>query len=130
MSNEDTTAVNMMIAVLSLYFASLTTGFNMLFIPDIGKAKISAAHLFGIIDSSDEDDEQILQNSKMITTKGEGKINFNHVTFKYKSRKEFTLNNLSLVVEKGNKAALVGDSGCGKSTIMKLLLRFYEPNSG
>ena len=87
-NNEETTAVNMMVAVLSLFFTASTSGFNMLFIPDIGKAKISAAHLFDIIDSADEDDEQILQNSKMITiSKGEGNIVFNHVAFKYKSRK-------------------------------------------
>jgi len=40
------------------------------------------------------------------------------------------LNGLSLTVKSGQTVALVGESGCGKSTVVKLLQRFYDPSSG
>jgi len=69
-----------------------------------------------------------------------GKVEFRNVSFDYgtaahtaealgiESRK--ILNNISFVVEPGKKLALVGQTGSGKSTIVKLLLRFYEPTAG
>ena len=50
--------------------------------------------------------------------------------FKYESRSEYLFNGFNLEIKKGEKTAFVGTSGCGKSTIMSLLLRFYEPESG
>ena len=41
----------------------------------------------------------------------------------------FILNNTSFIIKKGQKVGLVGASGCGKSTIMSLLLGFYQPSS-
>jgi ATP-binding cassette, subfamily B (MDR/TAP), member 1 len=68
---------------------------------------------------------------------GEGKdpshavgIEFKDVHFTYKSRQIPVLTGLSLKVEPGQFAALVGASGCGKSTTISLLERFYEPDSG
>ncbi|KAL5261169.1 hypothetical protein ACHWQZ_G007019 [Mnemiopsis leidyi] len=58
-----------------------------------------------------------------------GRICFDDVTFKYREDKE-VLNNVSFTVESGKSVALVGPSGHGKSTIMKLLFRFYDINSG
>ena len=40
------------------------------------------------------------------------------------------LNGLNLAVDSGLTVALVGESGCGKSTVVKLLQRFYDPNNG
>ena len=40
------------------------------------------------------------------------------------------LNGLNLTVDSGQTIALVGESGCGKSTVVKLLQRFYDPSSG
>lgn len=60
-----------------------------------------------------------------------GNIVFKGVTFSYPTRKEvMVLKNLNLKIEAGMKVALVGDSGCGKSTIISLLERFYLHNSG
>jgi ABC-type multidrug transport system fused ATPase/permease subunit len=52
------------------------------------------------------------------------------VNFKYPSREKAVFNGLSFKVEAGQKVGLVGSSGCGKSTIMQLVLRFYEINQG
>jgi ATP-binding cassette subfamily B protein len=60
-----------------------------------------------------------------------GDIAFEGVTFAYPSRKEVTvLRNLSLTAKAGQRIALVGHSGAGKSTIVSLLLRFYDPDAG
>jgi len=60
-----------------------------------------------------------------------GAITFDHVSFAYPSRPDVqVLNQLSLDVAPGEKIALVGASGSGKSTIVSLLLKFYDPASG
>lgn len=61
--------------------------------------------------------------------KVQGRVAFNNVTFSYDPRKT-TIQNLSLSVEQGQTVALVGETGAGKSSIMKLLLRFYDINEG
>lgn len=57
-------------------------------------------------------------------------IEFKNVYFKYPGNDEYTLKNLSFQIESGQKIALIGVNGAGKSTIVKLLLRFYEPDEG
>ena len=60
-----------------------------------------------------------------------GIVEFKDVSFSYPSRPSIQiLNKISFKVESGKKIALVGASGCGKSTILGLLERFYEPASG
>ncbi|KAK1918660.1 ABC-type transporter tr06 [Pyrenophora teres f. teres] len=63
------------------------------------------------------------------TSKG-GSIEFQNVSFTYKSREVPVLSNLNLQVRPGQFAALVGASGCGKSTIISLLERFYDASNG
>ncbi len=58
-----------------------------------------------------------------------GNITFDHVTFQYKNG-ERVLNDFSLDVKAGQTIALVGETGAGKSTIVNLLCRFYEPTEG
>ncbi|WML34951.1 ABC transporter ATP-binding protein [Clostridium sp. OS1-26] len=58
-----------------------------------------------------------------------GEIEFKNVSFSYKNG-EKVLQNFNLKVKKGETIALVGETGSGKSTIVNLLCRFYEPNSG
>ncbi|CAF1229642.1 unnamed protein product [Rotaria sordida] len=60
-----------------------------------------------------------------------GDIEFDNVNFIYPSRKDApVLHNLSLIARAGQTTALVGLSGCGKSTCISLFLRYYEPSSG
>lgn len=59
----------------------------------------------------------------------EGEIEFNGVTFGYQDAKD-VLKDISFKLNKGQKLAIVGESGEGKSTIANLVLRFYEPKSG
>ena len=57
-------------------------------------------------------------------------LEFRNVTFTYPNSKEPTLKNLNLRFEKGETTAIVGENGAGKTTFVKLLLRFYDPDEG
>lgn len=57
-------------------------------------------------------------------------IEFRNVSFKYPGNQDYTLNNLSFKIGSGQKIALIGVNGAGKTTIVRLLLRLYEPQSG
>jgi ATP-binding cassette, subfamily B (MDR/TAP), member 1 len=115
-------------AVMSIIFAAMGVGQNSQFMPDMAKAKVSGAGIFDIIERKDES-ELSLENGGTVVEEIEGTIEFKNVSFKYPEREKMVLENLSFKVEKG-KVALVGHSGSGKSTVIQLLLRFYEPTSG
>ena len=57
-------------------------------------------------------------------------IEYSNVTFSYPGRKDDVLSNVSLEIKKGDKVALIGKSGIGKSTFVKLLMRFWDVNKG
>jgi ABC transporter ATM len=61
---------------------------------------------------------------------GEPLIMFDNVSFGYKNGGKPILREISFTVRKGQKIGVVGSSGCGKSTILRLLFRFYDPISG
>lgn len=61
--------------------------------------------------------------------KVEGNVTIENVSFSYTSEKKL-IENLSLNVEKGTRVAIVGPTGCGKTTFINLLMRFYDTNSG
>lgn len=57
-------------------------------------------------------------------------IEFRDVSFTYPGQTQATFKNLSFTIESGSHTALVGENGAGKTTIIKLLMRFYQPDSG
>ena len=57
-------------------------------------------------------------------------INYNSVTFAYPNRSEKVFEETNITINKGDKIALIGESGIGKSTFVKLLMRFFDVNSG
>ena len=74
--------------------------------------------------SMKDDDREYTEMESM-----EGDIEFKDVTFRYGNRTP-ALDHISFTIPQGKKVALVGSSGSGKSTITKLLLKYYEPESG
>jgi ATP-binding cassette subfamily B protein len=60
----------------------------------------------------------------------EGGIRFDDVTFKYPDGDEYVLEHFNLDVPAGTRVALVGETGAGKSTLVNLVCRFYEPSAG
>jgi len=59
-----------------------------------------------------------------------GNIEFSKVSFSYENRNTIALNDISFTLEKGKTTAIVGESGSGKTSIINMLMRFLEPNSG
>ena len=80
-------------------------------------------------------DEQEMSNQENITKKLErkdvkGKIEFENVEFYYDGNDRPTINNFSAIAKPGQKIAIVGPTGAGKTTMVNLLMKFYEINSG
>lgn len=76
-------------------------------------------------------EEPLEKSSTYHKSELEGKIEFEHVSFRYPTRPEVeVLKDLSFYVNPGEKIALAGHSGAGKSTIIQLLLKFYDLDSG
>jgi ATP-binding cassette subfamily B protein len=76
-----------------------------------------------------EDEIQDIPNAKELQV-SEGRIAFNDVTFIYSNKGEPIYDGLNVVIEPGEKVALVGHSGSGKSTFVKLLQRLYDVQKG
>ncbi len=74
------------------------------------------------------DDKQKDEDGNITIHKFNNNIKFENVFFKYS--KNLTLENINFYIEKGKSTAIVGPSGAGKSTIIDLILRLYDPNSG
>ncbi|KAM2541701.1 hypothetical protein TB2_021235 [Malus domestica] len=96
---------------------------------DVSKAKSSAASIFAIIDRKSKIDSSDDSGTTIENMKGE--IEFRHVSFKYPTRPDVPIfQDLCLTIRCGKTVALVGESGSGKSTVVSLLQRFYDPDSG
>ncbi|XP_039124515.1 ABC transporter B family member 4-like isoform X2 [Dioscorea cayenensis subsp. rotundata] len=97
--------------------------------PDTNKAKDSAASIFEILDRKSKIDSSIDEGITLSDVRGD--IVFQHVSFKYPTRPEVQIfRDLCLTVSSGKTVALVGESGSGKSTVIAMLERFYDPDSG
>ena len=112
-----------------LFFAFMSIGGQTQNIPSVSKAKSAAGEIFSVIDEPsaldiDKRDEDTIDDL------GPGMIQFKQVSFNYPTREQLVLDDFSMKIPAGAKIALVGHSGCGKSTITNLLLRFYDIKSG
>lgn len=95
-------------------------------ITELQNALACAARIFELI----EEEPQLPEaENELILSDVEGKIDISHVNFSYLPDKNL-IEDFNLSVEPGQRIAIVGPTGCGKTTIINLLMRFYEVNSG
>lgn len=107
--------------------AALGSGIALSSAPSVGKAKDAARMIFGIIDQPSAIDTRETKGERVIK---KGEIELRNTDFKYPSRNTKVLNEMNMKIPATKKIALVGHSGCGKSTIANLLLRLYDVTGG
>lgn len=120
----------MSVAVISS-FLSYANSFGKPFneisgnISDIQSAFAAAGRVFNVLDEPNETSDEDLPD--LLDCNGE--ISIKNVDFSYLPKVKL-IQNLNLEVKQGMKVAIVGPTGCGKSTIINLLMRFYDVNNG
>ncbi|CAF3296104.1 unnamed protein product [Rotaria sp. Silwood2] len=104
------------------------------FLQAVSEAQGAASSVFRVIDEGNGtgiSEIDVWNEDKESIYNINGDIEFDNVNFVYPSRKDVpVLHNLSLIARAGQTTALVGSSGCGKSTCISMILRYYEPSSG
>uniref|UniRef100_A0A453FAK8 ABC transporter domain-containing protein n=2 Tax=Aegilops tauschii subsp. strangulata TaxID=200361 RepID=A0A453FAK8_AEGTS len=118
---------------LQVYFALVFTAFGIsqtsAMASDSTKAQESTTSILAVIDRRSKINSTNDEGIKL--EKVDGNIDFNHVSFKYPSRPDVQVfSDFTLGIPSGKTTALVGESGSGKSTVIALLERFYDPDSG
>ena len=141
---ETIAAVGIGLALLYVYAANLSagrffgliTGIFILYDPIKTLSKIqlvmqqsiaATTAIFALLDS--EPTVQDVPNAAVLSS-SQGRIDFENVTFRYANTVADAISNLTLRIQPGKTHALVGASGAGKSTILSLILRLYDPTSG
>ncbi|XP_020291871.1 multidrug resistance protein homolog 49 isoform X2 [Pseudomyrmex gracilis] len=115
----------------ALIFGSWMLGLALAFAPNFNTAKISAGRIFRLLDRVPQISSPPGSENKDLDWKAEGLIQFSKIDFHYPTRPEMSvLKGLNLIVKPGQMVALVGQSGCGKSTCIQLLQRLYDPLAG
>ena len=140
-----TTGISL-VATIVLYYFSAASGLNQssyfAFISAYGSLKgaftllastaQSAAQIRPILEIAEPFLKTVpeTQDDKEIVTNIRGGIELEHVSFRYDQDSPYVLKDLSLRIKSGEYVAIVGRTGCGKSTLMRLLLGFEKPEKG
>ncbi|XP_011183012.1 multidrug resistance protein homolog 65 [Zeugodacus cucurbitae] len=117
----------------TLLYGSMMLAQSLAFAPAFTAALVAAHRLFQILDRTPKivsPPGRENTTTEKVPKLFEG-VRFSNIEFKYPTRSNVKiLNGLNLEVQKGKTVALVGRSGCGKSTCIQLLMRLYDPDSG
>uniref|UniRef100_UPI00398F70C7 ATP-dependent translocase ABCB1 n=1 Tax=Pristiophorus japonicus TaxID=55135 RepID=UPI00398F70C7 len=120
---------NVFLVFSAIVFGAMALGQTSSFAPDYAKAKMSAAHICKLLEQVPSIDSY--SDTGDVPGTFEGIVKFEDVVFNYPTRPDVpVLQGLTVTIEKGQTLALVGSSGCGKSTTVQLLERYYDPLHG
>lgn len=115
-------------AITGLLFGGMMLGQMSTTMPDVSKSKVAATKIFRLLDRETKINPSLDSGSRNAVV---GNVSLEDVEFEYPTRPDVpVLRKLSVAVGHGKTLALVGASGCGKSTVIGLLERFYDPRSG
>jgi ATP-binding cassette subfamily B protein len=116
--------VGMLSCFLS-YANQYTKPFNEIsgVLAELQSALAGAARLFELLDAPEQEPDGVLE-----LRKARGRVEFDRVHFSYTAKP--LIRDFSLGVEEGQRVAIVGPTGCGKTTLINLLMRFYEVKEG
>lgn len=104
-------------------------GYSFAFVADFHKAMLAAARVFKLLDRKPEIDTNPATGLKLGDVKGN--VDLSDAEFSYPTRANIRiLKRLQLSIKSGESIALVGESGCGKSTVIQLIQRLYDLESG
>ena len=100
----------------------------IMIISNLPATLVSAGRIEEVLDTK----LSITDGNRDITAAGDknGEIEFSHVSFKYPGSKDYVLKDISFKVSKGENAALIGATGCGKTTLLNLIPRLYDASEG
>ena len=114
--------------VFSSYAMQVVMSFMMLAIVFVmfPRASVSAKRILEVL----ETDVKIKSGSFKEDTNIKGEVEFKNVSFKYPDAEEYVLKNISFKASKGETIAFIGRTGCGKSTLINLIPRFYDATEG
>lgn len=109
------------------YCSQYTKPFNEIsgVVAEFQNAVASANRVFQLLDTENESDDSTLEKLAV----QDGTVGFTHVDFAY-SKKKPLIRDFNLDVKSGQTIAIVGPTGCGKTTMINLLMRFYDVNAG
>ena len=115
------------LSVFLSYANQYTKPFNEIsgVITELQNALACAARIFEFLDET----EQVPEAQGAPALKPDGRVELSHVAFSYVPERKL-IEDLNLKVEPGERVAIVGPTGCGKTTLINLLMRFYDVNSG
>lgn len=95
-------------------------------ITELQNALACASRIFELIEEPAEEPDA---EDAYVLTEADGHVDVEHVYFSY-TKEQKLIEDFNLHVEPGQRVAIVGPTGCGKTTLINLLMRFYDPNSG
>lgn len=90
------------------------------------RASVSAERIKEVLDT----ETKIIDGTLTTNTGDVGEVEFRNVSFKYPDADEYVLENISFKANKGDTIAIIGSTGSGKSTIVNLIMRFYDATNG
>lgn len=116
---------------MSVTFSAVQVGNVFSFVPDMSAAKGAANDIIQLLDLVPGIDSESPDGLRTDPDMIQGRLSLENINFSYPTRPDApVLRGFNLVVEPGTYVALVGASGCGKSTTIQLIERFYDPTAG